>query len=308
MGVEKAEWVAGDAISVPGSPPPDGGNLRAVLLRRQDAAVTGLGPLGELDLDHSHHFQFRLFTEGIGREPTLWITATEIAGADLPHQVAAVLEVPGTDATLAGVVGETAELRALVQGQNRVATQSAETHRGHIEDACRVGLAAGGTANGDAQVMIDLAKIQGRQGMSDPFIAAAIGIDPGAKGHGIPFSLGALIDDVAEHAVDRGAIGIRLDEVLPHIGPQCLHQPASAPEQRKIAQDGMADLQAIVDTQSQQRKKQQQGPQNRRPEKGNESDRKKEYKRNPGEAGIHVPPFVLAGARQIRLGSDEDGW
>ena len=53
---------------------------------------------------------------------------------------AAVHAVVGRDRALAGVVRETAQLRAAIQREDRVARERAETHRGDVEDAALVRL------------------------------------------------------------------------------------------------------------------------------------------------------------------------
>src|SRR3954464_15289980 len=61
------------------------------------------------------------------------VTAAEIAGTDLPDDVAAVLAVIRADAALAGVMGKPALLGAGVQRAHRIGAGRAKTHRGDFE-------------------------------------------------------------------------------------------------------------------------------------------------------------------------------
>src|SRR3954452_16161014 len=65
------------------------------------------------------------------------VAAAEIARADLPDDVAAVLAVIGADAALAGIVGETALLRASIQRPHRVGAERAKTHGRDVEHGSR---------------------------------------------------------------------------------------------------------------------------------------------------------------------------
>ena len=57
----------------------------------------------------------RLRGEALRDELAVRVAAAEIAAADLPDEVAAMLAVVAADAAFAGVVGEVAELGALVE-------------------------------------------------------------------------------------------------------------------------------------------------------------------------------------------------
>ncbi|MNE01747.1 hypothetical protein D3C80_941970 [compost metagenome] len=90
------------------------GDFLGDLVLGQDAAVAGFGALAELDLDHPHLRAARLGGEAFRVELAVAGAAAEVAAAQFPDQVAAVLAVVGADAALAGVVVEVAELGALV--------------------------------------------------------------------------------------------------------------------------------------------------------------------------------------------------
>src|SRR5882757_4453742 len=91
------------------------GDLARHLRSRQHAAVSRLGALRQLNLDHLHLRIVRLFGEFVRIEMTVRSAAAEVAAADFPDQVAAVLAVVAADRTLAGVVREAAELGAEIQ-------------------------------------------------------------------------------------------------------------------------------------------------------------------------------------------------
>src|SRR5690606_29531105 len=68
-----------------------GGDLRADLGRRQHAAVAGLGALRKLDLDQLDLLQRRALDEAFLAEHARARTGAEVARADFPADVAAVL-------------------------------------------------------------------------------------------------------------------------------------------------------------------------------------------------------------------------
>ena len=96
----------------------------ADLGRRQYAAVARLGALAQLELDHLDLRIGRGRGEALGREAAVRVAAAEIAGADLPDDVAAVFAVVGAEAALAGVMREAAELGALVQRADGVGARA----------------------------------------------------------------------------------------------------------------------------------------------------------------------------------------
>ena len=85
--------------------------------------------------------------ERVGIEVAVRRAAAEVAGADLPDQIAAGLEVIRAQAAFAGVVREAADLRAGVEREDRVLAERAVAHRRHVEDRRRVRLRACGAAD-----------------------------------------------------------------------------------------------------------------------------------------------------------------
>ncbi len=127
------------------------GDFLGDLVLGQDPAMAGLGALAHLDLDHPHLRRLRLCGEAFRVEAPVGGAAAEVAAAELPGQVAAVFAVIGADAAFAGVVGEVAELGALVQRANGVGAERAEAHGRDVEHRRRVRLRALRAADGDAE-------------------------------------------------------------------------------------------------------------------------------------------------------------
>src|SRR6478752_9820043 len=96
--------------------------------------MAGLGALADLELDHLDLVLARDARERLWIERAVEMTAAEIAGADLPDDVAAHLAMIGADAALAGVMREAALLRAGIERAHRVRAQRAKAHRGDVED------------------------------------------------------------------------------------------------------------------------------------------------------------------------------
>jgi len=80
----------------------------------------------------------RLLAEHLRIEATLLDARAEVAAADLPDRVPAVLEVVLRQAALAGVVGEPTEPRTAVEREDRVRRQRTEAHRRHVQQRRRI--------------------------------------------------------------------------------------------------------------------------------------------------------------------------
>src|SRR6185503_15080066 len=93
----------------------DPGDFLRYFRGRQHATMAGLGALADLELDHLDLVFVGDLGKQIGIEAAVAVTAAEIAGADLPDDVAAILAMIGADAALAGVVGKVALLRAGIE-------------------------------------------------------------------------------------------------------------------------------------------------------------------------------------------------
>src|ERR1700722_15641279 len=127
-----------------------GRDLRA----RQHAAMSGLGPLAQLDLDH---LDLRIggdLGEFLGIEDSVWVAAAEIARADLPDDIAAVLAMVRRKAAFAGVMGEAALFGALVERPYGVGRERAEAHRRNVQGRDRIGFCAVRAADQDPKMRL----------------------------------------------------------------------------------------------------------------------------------------------------------
>src|ERR1700761_2494300 len=109
------------------------GDFRADLGGRQDSAMARFGTLAELELDHLDLVALCAGGEFLRRERAVVVAAAEIARADLPDDVAAVLAVIGTIAALAGVVRKAALFGARIERPDGIRAKRAETHRRNIQ-------------------------------------------------------------------------------------------------------------------------------------------------------------------------------
>ncbi len=197
-------------------------NLLGDLGRRQHAAVAGLGALADLELDHLDLVIAGNPREFVRIEAAVAVAAAEIARADLPDDVAAHLAVIGTDAALAGVMGEAAVFGAGIERAHRVRRQRAKTHRRDVEHGGRIGPRAIRTADRDAEFLVRVGLRRHR--MVHPFIALAVDVLLGAERPFVEHHLGALIDQRAGIARERHAVLFALEEILPHLRPDLFEQ------------------------------------------------------------------------------------
>ena len=149
------------------------------LRRRQHAAMAGLGALADLELDHLDLVVGGDAGERFGIEAAVEMAAAEIAGADLPDDVAAVLAVIGAEAALAGVVREAALPGAGIQRAHGVGAERAKTHRGNVEHRGRIGLRAIRAADGDAEFSAGMRLRRDR--VMHPLVAVAVDVLLGAE-------------------------------------------------------------------------------------------------------------------------------
>jgi hypothetical protein len=221
-------------------------------VRRQDAAVPGLGALAELDLDHAHLRQSGIALELRRVEAAVVVAAAEVAAADLPDEVATVLEVIRADAALPRVVREAALARAEVQGADRVRAQRAEAQGRDVEHRGGVRLRAVRPADRHAE----------RRGvrfgdrlhrMADELVPGAIDVAERAEGLLARLALGALVDQRALRARERQLLVVRLEQVLTDLGADALHPIAQVADDRIVAQHRPRALQQVGDAEQRQR-------------------------------------------------------
>ncbi len=220
-------------------------DLGVDLLPRQQTTQTGLGALREFDRDGFDLLTLGLRSELVRVEPTVLGAASEITRSDLPDQVAAVPPVVHADGPLAGVVGESAEGGAGVERLDGVAGQRSETHRRHVEQRDVVGLRAPRTAQDDAGDVT--ARALGRHRVGHELVADRVHVALGAERLCLGVALRPGVDDVADLAIERSAVGVGLHEVLLDLRPDELgHEPA-VPEDRIVAQDAVFALCQVED-------------------------------------------------------------
>src|SRR5262245_20401336 len=123
-------------------------------------------------------------------------------------------------ATFAGVVGKSAELRTLVQRAHRVGAQRAETHSGDVEYRGRVGLQAIGTANYNPKRRAG--GLSCSDGVAEPLEGAVVDIELRAEGDFVELAFGALVHNHTLLARKRCSRRIVLQEVLTDLGPDVL--------------------------------------------------------------------------------------
>src|SRR6056297_3107577 len=131
-------------------------NLGRHLGRRQNATVARLGALGQFQFDHPDRITARRLAEALRVEAAVFRPTAEIAGPDLPDQIATGFEVIPRHPALAGVVGEPALLRPAVQRQDGVAGNRAEAHRRDIEMRGRIRLRAIFAAEHHPRLLVQL--------------------------------------------------------------------------------------------------------------------------------------------------------
>src|SRR6516225_9663973 len=129
---------------------------------------TRLRPLRKLDLDHLHLRLARLARELLRVEISLRCAAAEIAAANLPDQIAAVLAVITADRAFAGVVGEIAEFGPFVERPHRICGERAEAHCRDVE--YRTGVRLFAVFAADAHAEIKIVDVHRVQRMIDPFV------------------------------------------------------------------------------------------------------------------------------------------
>ena len=156
------------------------GNLGGDLGGGQHPAMSGLGTLTELELDHLDLRVGGLFGKAFWIEGAVMVPAPEIARADLVDQIAAALTVIAADPAFAGVMGKAAHLGPLIKRKDRIGRERAEGHCGNIVERRRIGLLAVGPANDHAKV--GAFEMRGLDRMGQPGITRLIDLFMTAEG------------------------------------------------------------------------------------------------------------------------------
>ena len=229
-GVEKAEWQAGDIQSTTKRNAARRGDFGRHLSRRQNTAMTGLGTLRQLDLDHLDLRSRRLCRKTLRRKRAVGIAAAEIAASDLPDDVATEFAMMDAATSLARIVRKAAELGALVQSPDRIGAERAETHRRNIEKRRRIGLPALRSADRHPEIL--RRDIDRCDRMGEPFEIFGVDVKLRAKRPLVELPLGALIDDRPLRPVVGDTVGVALEKILPNFGTDYLEHEADVGEDR----------------------------------------------------------------------------
>ncbi len=220
--------------------------------------MTRFGTLAQLEFDHPDLGLTRRLGEQVRVEMAVRRTAAEIAGRYLPDDVTAALAMIFADRTFAGILGEIAHAGAVIQRQDGVHADGAETHAGDVEDGGIIGLRAGRAPDGDAEVRA--LNVRRHDRMRHPAVADGIDIIDRAKRPQVGDVLGALIDDGALVARKGQGVALILHEILPDLRTDIFEDKAEMPHERIVAQDRMARLDQVPDTQGGQGRKHDEGP------------------------------------------------
>src|ERR1700759_665691 len=97
-----------------------------------------LGALADFQPDHLDLIVGGDAGEFFRVERTVAVAAAEIAGADFPDDIAAILAVIRAEATFAGIMGKAALPGAGIECAHRVGAERAEAHRRDIEYRSRI--------------------------------------------------------------------------------------------------------------------------------------------------------------------------
>lgn len=200
--------------------------------------------MAHLDFDHAHLRAARLGGEAFGVETPVRRAATEVAAAQFPDQVAAMLAVIRADTAFAGVMVEVAQLGALVEGADGIGAERAEAHGRNVEDRGRVRLAALRPADDDAEA----ARVGQRRrahGVADELETRLVYVYQGAERFVRGFVLGPGVHQRALSAGEWQGVAVGLQQVLADFRANGLDQIADVAQDRVVAAYGMALLEQV---------------------------------------------------------------
>mmetsp|Transcript_17827 Transcript_17827/g.69116 ORF Transcript_17827/g.69116 Transcript_17827/m.69116 type:complete len:341 (+) Transcript_17827:2535-3557(+) len=212
----------------------------------QNAAMSRLGTLRELELDHLHLLHCRRFREAIEAELPVFVAAAEVARANVPHNVSARPHVEARDSTLACVVVEIAHLGGRVECQDCVVRKGTVAHARDVEERGTVGLRAFVASDHDPRVLV---RNDGRpERVVHPLVAVLVDVPPGAEGEGVLHVLGTGVHDAPVVPAERHALRIALDEVLPDLGPDGLEEVPDVAQHGEVVSNCVRLLADITDS------------------------------------------------------------
>jgi hypothetical protein len=189
-------------------------------------------------------------------EAALLVTATEVGGADLEDEVAALAVVVGEPA-LARVVQGVHELDPLVERPDGRPGQRAEAHRRDVDDRVRsegVPPPPGGTQDLGARqprLVAGVGVARWRHGgegalLDDGVALVVLDVVVGAEALVVVLELGRTVDPGALVPAERPLLVVARDDVLTQFRPDRLEQVAPVPDDREVAQEGMFALDQVI--------------------------------------------------------------
>ncbi|MEZ5135998.1 MAG: hypothetical protein R2699_13325 [Acidimicrobiales bacterium] len=227
--------------------------------RRHQSTEPRLGPLGQLDLDGAHRGGGGSLDRPLQREAPVLVPTTEVAGADLPHELAAV-QMVGRDPAFAGVVQAAGHRRPPVEGLDRRTRQRPEAHRRDVDDgvgAERPRPVAPGTEDlgardvlgpGGGVVGHDRRRQRGRQRrvLDDQVLLGVLDVVVGAEAEVGVAALGRRVHPATLVAGERTLLVVVGDDVLAQLRSDALEPEPEVPDDREVPQDGVAALRQVA--------------------------------------------------------------
>ena len=235
----------------------DAGDFLGHLHGREDAALAGLGPLAEFDLEHPHLGMGRNRREFRLVEPAGLVTYAVLGGTDLEHQIRAAFEVPGRQSALTGIQPALAQPGPAGQGLNRRTRQGAVTHARHVDDGRRgIGLLTV-LANGHRMGRNGIGVEGGKRAVHEHDAAGCVNVLGGTEGPGVGGIPGRAIDPFPLGAIERQLFPIHGKEVLAKELAQMGEQVTETANHRIVVADRIACLTHVDHVQHQDHQHQQ---------------------------------------------------
>jgi len=220
--------------------------------------VSRFGALAHLDFDHLDLRIGSLCLELLRIEFSVCCPATEIAAAEFPDKIAATLPVVARHAAFARVMVEMPGLGALVQRQNGIAGQRAETHCRDVVERCGIGLLAVRPPDGHTQLFVVL--VPWRDGVVHPTVVVVVDIKLRAERQDVLDILRAVIDHRAAFTRKGFSVLIAFKEILPDFRPDGFENIPEMSGHRVISKHSMFGLLKVVEAYQRQRCGNHEGP------------------------------------------------
>ena len=231
----------------------------ADLRARQQPADTRLCALTQLDLDRANLRRARdRVLQSRHAEATVRFATTEVPGADLPHQIAA-LQVVRRHAAFARALQATGNLAAAIERLHGRPAQRPEAHARHVDDRCRPerprpprGAAHHFRArNPELRIELRIARMIGRQRkgvvLDDQVVRLQLHLVVGAEAEVVVLAFGRRVDPSPLVAAERTLLVVVGDDVLAELGTDRFQPVAEVSDDRERPEDRVLTLRQIVD-------------------------------------------------------------